>query len=70
MIGDDNTASIVHDLEHEINDLEARCRFYEKLIVRLGRDEELSIGQFVTLIQLLDKYSENKIKRVSRKDIK
>jgi len=70
VIGDDNAISIVHGLEHKINNLEARCRFYEKLIVRLGRDDELSIGQFVTLIQLLDKYNENKIKRVSRKDTK
>ena len=44
------------ELEHKINDLEAKIRFYELSIVKEEREEELSYGQLMTVIKLLEKY--------------
>lgn len=44
------------ELEHKINDLEAKIRFYELIIVKEEREEELSYGQLMTVIKLLEKY--------------
>ena len=46
----------VVELEHKINDLEAKIRFYELIIVKEEREEELSYGQLMTVIRLLEKY--------------
>lgn len=50
----------VVELEHKINDLEAKIRFYELIIVKQEREEELSYGQLVTVIKLLEKYKHYK----------
>lgn len=50
----------VVELEHKINDLEAKIRFYELIIVKEERGEELSYGQLVTVIKLLEKYKHYK----------
>mgnify|MGYP007069944964 CR=1 FL=1 len=54
------TNNEVVELEHKINDLEAKIRFYELIIVKEEREEELSYGQFVTVLQLLEKYKHYK----------
>ena len=50
----------VVELERKINDLEAKVRFYELIIVKEEREEELSYGQLVTVIKLLEKYKHYK----------
>lgn len=50
----------VVELEHKINDLETKIRFYELIIVKEERGEELSYGQLVTVIKLLEKYKHYK----------